>query len=94
MRYGITIEIFEAMVIAQNGVCAICKKPETRGKRMGKFNNAPWATTRLSVDHCHVTGKVRGLLCQRCNIAIGHLNDDPQTAMNAAAYLMEHHATA
>lgn len=93
-RYGITIEEFEAMVLAQNGVCKICKKPETRGKRIGKFNNSPWATTRLSVDHCHKTGKVRGLLCQRCNIAIGHFGDDPEVARNAAIYLEEAYAAA
>jgi len=47
----------------QNGVCAICKQPETR-KRHNKVDN-------LSVDHDHSTGKIRGLLCYRCNLLIG-----------------------
>lgn len=42
----------------------------------------------LSVDHCHKTGKIRGLLCGGCNIAIGRLLDDPYAAARAAAYLM------
>jgi len=43
--------------------------------------------TRLNVDHDHETGKVRGLLCRRCNVALGFLRDDPELADLAAAYL-------
>lgn len=58
-RYGITLEQYDLMLEAQNYCCAICAKP----------HNAP---RPLSVDHCHRTGRVRGLLCTRCNVALGH----------------------
>jgi len=63
----------------QNGNCAICKNPETR-KHRGKPRN-------LCVDHCHKTGIVRGLLCSRCNVTIGRLEDDPKLLRSAAEYL-------
>lgn len=56
-KYGLTIEQYEFLVEKQNGVCAICKKEDTIG--------------RLSVDHCHKTGKIRGLLCRNCNSMLG-----------------------
>jgi len=70
--YGITIAQYDAMLARQGGVCAICRKH--RGKT-------------LCVDHCHVTGKVRGLLCRKCNAAIGFFEDDPRIARAGAAYL-------
>ena len=70
--YGITIADYNAILERQGGVCAICKKH-------------PGET--LCVDHCHATGKVRGLLCRKCNAAIGFLEDDPRNARAAAAYL-------
>ena len=57
------------------GLCLICKKPP-----LGKH-------TRLGVDHCHATGRVRGLLCNRCNRAMGMFEDDPDLLVAAAAYL-------
>lgn len=63
-RFGLTQEHYDALLLAQNGRCAICRKPETRNGSSGKL--AP-----LSVDHDHVTGKVRGLLCGSCNYALG-----------------------
>lgn len=74
-KYGITAEEYADMVARQNGVCCICGKPP-----QGKY-------TRLSVDHCHKTGRVRGLLCNRCNRAIGLFEDDPRLITVAAAYL-------
>ncbi len=56
----------------QNGACAICKKKRKR-----------W----LCVDHCHRTGKIRGLLCTSCNAALGSFEDDPHTTQVAADYL-------
>jgi len=56
--YGITLEIYNQMLKAQGGVCAICHKEDSKGNH-------------LSVDHDHSTGKVRGLLCGRCNLALG-----------------------
>ena len=65
-NYGMSITDYEILWNAQNGVCAICKQPETA---IDPHN--PGNVRRLSVDHDHETGKVRGLLCQRCNVAIG-----------------------
>lgn len=73
--YGIEPEEFAALLDAQGGVCAIC-----RGPRNGPGD-------RLHVDHCHDTKKVRGLLCAKCNTAVGLLNDDPDRAAALAAYL-------
>lgn len=78
-RYGITAQDYNRMLASQNGVCAVCGNPETRKKRGG--------TIRLAVDHCHKTGKVRGLLCSRCNLSIGRFEDDPELLEKAAAYL-------
>lgn len=74
-RYGLDHEAFEQMLALQGGVCAICKSPEPGGK--GKFH----------VDHCHSTDRVRGLLCNGCNIALGHMHDDPVRLREAALYL-------
>ena len=63
----------------QNGVCAICGKPETK-VQYGKIQP-------LTVDHNHETGKVRGLLCFNCNIAIGKLKDDIVLLEKAIDYL-------
>lgn len=74
MRYGITVEEYDRMLKAQDGVCAICHKPEP-------------AYSHLAVDHCHLTSTVRGLLCSRCNTAVAQLQDSPKLARAAAAYL-------
>lgn len=75
-KYGITLQDYEDMLRAQGGVCAICGGVESNPK----FN-------RLSVDHCHDTGAVRGLLCNRCNRALGLLNDDAILLRKAISYL-------
>jgi 5-methylcytosine-specific restriction endonuclease McrA len=62
-QFGLTVEQYDAMHEAQGGVCAICKQPET-SSRGGKVY-------RLAVDHNHNTGEVRGLLCFKCNSAMG-----------------------
>lgn len=74
-RYGITIEQYNSMLLEQNNLCKICSNPET-------LREQP-----LSVDHCHKTGKIRGLLCDKCNRAIGILNDNPLILRKAADYL-------
>lgn len=73
-RYGVTPEWYYDELKKQNGVCAICEQQ--------CFN-------RLAVDHCHVSGKVRGLLCQSCNTALGHFRDKPELLRKAAQYLEE-----
>jgi Recombination endonuclease VII len=65
--YGITLEQYNALLVAQGGVCAICKQAETW------VDSRTQEVARLRVDHCHVTGKVRALLCSRCNSVIGVL---------------------
>lgn len=78
-RYGVTPEQFDQMLADQNGVCAICGEPETR-MRLDVL-------LPLSVDHDHVTGRVRGLLCHPCNQAIGFFKDDPERLVKAIEYL-------
>lgn len=73
-EFGITVEDYEAMLAAQGGVCAICAKECRSGRR-------------LAVDHDHVTGVVRGLLCLHCNLALGKFDDDPERIERALAYL-------
>lgn len=65
--YGISLAEYQALFVAQNGVCGICKT-ETVGSRGRK----------LHVDHCHVTGRVRGLLCGKCNSILGFSGDRPE----------------
>ena len=74
-KYGITPEIYDQMYADQEGRCKICSRHSTEFKR------------QLAVDHCHTTGKVRGLLCSNCNTAIGKLNDDPELFARAVSYL-------
>lgn len=80
-RYrSVTPEEFDRMLTAQDGVCAICGGAQTIQRAKG----------RLFIDHCHAAGKIRGLLCHHCNVAIGSLRDDPRIAVRAAAYLRRH----
>ena len=74
--YGITPIEYAELLLKQDGVCAICKQPsrQTRGRS-------------LAVDHDHRTGKVRGLLCNPCNLTLGKMQDDPSLLRNAAEYL-------
>lgn len=75
--YGISIEDYNQMFVNQNGVCAICERQQVTGKS-------------LSVDHDHNTGKVRGLLCNKCNTSLGMLDDNIDYLLNAIAYLKLH----
>ena len=74
-NYGITLEDHSKMYEEQNGRCAIC----------GNEGNGKWK--KLCVDHCHTTGKIRGLLCKSCNIALGEFKDDPSIIEKAVLYL-------
>jgi hypothetical protein len=74
-KYGITVDEFERMKAQQGGVCAIC-------------GNGPHERrVDLSVDHCHATGVVRGLLCDQCNTGLGSLRDSPELLERALEYL-------
>ena len=76
-RYRISLAEFDTMMKEQNGVCAICNKPAKVGKS-------------LCVDHDHKTGKIRGLLCQSCNLLIGNAKDDIEVVFKALHYLIVH----
>lgn len=73
-KYKITIDEFEEKLEQQNGVCEICKKENIN-------------KDRLSVDHDHTTGKIRGLLCYKCNRALGYFNEDKELFLQAIKYL-------
>ncbi len=76
-KYGLTEEDYNQMFTEQSGCCKICDTHQSE------------FTKRLYVDHCHNTGKVRGLLCHQCNSGIGMLKDNPDLVLKAAAYLKE-----
>jgi hypothetical protein len=78
-RYGLTPDEYNAMLDRQGGVCAVCGAAARR---------AHARDMRLVVDHHHETGQVRGLLCHRCNRAIGLLADDPVLMRRAIGYLL------
>lgn len=80
-EYGITLEQYEAKLRSQAHRCAICRRPESvHLKRNGDRR-------RLAVDHDHVTGAVRGLLCQRCNILVWALEDNHTTLDAIRVYI-------
>lgn len=84
--YGLTLEEYGQMLADQCGVCAICGKPEVRVTPKGDL-------TTLHVDHDHETGKVRSLLCYRCNSALGSMRDRPDLLRKAADYIERHRAS-
>ncbi|HVF75795.1 MAG TPA: endonuclease VII domain-containing protein [Acidimicrobiales bacterium] len=74
-KFGITLETYDEMLAAQEGVCGICERP-------------PRDDISLHVDHEHGTGRVRGLLCFRCNNALGDFEDDAVLLLRAADYVV------
>lgn len=70
-KYGITLEEYNIRCNEQNNECLICKQP----------------SEKLVVDHCHTTGEVRGLLCNKCNVGLGFFEDSHVLLMNAIKYL-------
>lgn len=85
-RFNLTTLEYEAMLDSQDHKCAICKKAETA---ISHHDGRPKA---LAVDHDHATGDVRGLLCTRCNRAIGYVDDSIEILRAAIAYLEKHTA--
>ena len=75
-EYGLTLEQYNDLLKEQNHKCAICKTDET-----DVFKNL------LYVDHCHSSGKVRGLLCHHCNTALGKFQDSVEVLSSAIDYL-------
>jgi hypothetical protein len=74
-RYGITVAEYDRLLREQGGVCAICDGPP--GQRAKYFH----------VDHCHVTGRVRGLLCRPCNKGLGAFRDRSEVIRSAITYV-------
>lgn len=75
-EFGITTEDYNRMLKEQNNQCMICKRSDNH-KRNRHFH----------VDHCHSTGKVRGLLCQKCNMGLGMFDDNLELIKTAVSYL-------
>lgn len=84
--FGIGIDRYEEMHVAQDGKCAICGNGETI-TRHGKVR-------LLAVDHCHTTGKVRQLLCGNCNPMLGYARDDAEVLRKASEYIVQHQSPA
>ena len=80
-KYKITIEDYNKLKEASNNTCYVCSQPETRiNQRTGKID-------RLAVDHDHKTGKVRGLLCNKHNVALGLIDDNIEVLKKMIDYL-------
>ena len=76
-HYGLSLQQYNAFLRRQHNVCAIC----------GNTNRSGW---RLAVDHDHHTGRIRALLCHKCNLALGYLNEDPKLAQKLLRYMQQH----
>jgi hypothetical protein len=74
-KYGITLNVYLDMAKQQNNACKICNKIQQDRK--------------LCIDHCHVTGNIRGLLCDKCNKGLGSFEDNELSLKNAVTYLQE-----
>lgn len=80
-KYGISLIEYNEMLKSQDGVCAVCKQFSVDRSATHK---------RMPVDHCHVTGKVRAILCNRCNLILGKANDSIELLNNLSNYLSTH----
>ena len=78
--FNLSLADYETMVANQDGKCAICHSPESMVLN-GKVK-------RIAIDHCHITGVVRGLLCHSCNTGLGYFNDNWVLLDNALEYLI------
>lgn len=74
-QYGLTQADYDTMVLTQENKCGICGTSDE--------------TRRLSVDHCHLTGRVRGLLCNNCNRSLGMLGDTVESIQKVLSYLLD-----
>jgi hypothetical protein len=81
-KHLVTVEEYEQLLLDQRYACAICKTPADQFQRA------------LHVDHDHVTGKVRGLLCVRCNTGLGCFKDSTENLVEALHYLCDHNEKA
>lgn len=74
-KYGLTISQFDSLNAFQESLCAICGEPQSK------------AGKSLAVDHCHKTGRIRGLLCDRCNLVLGNVGDSTTLLTRMIEYL-------
>jgi hypothetical protein len=84
-KYGLTVEEVAQLLEAQGGCCAICKTTNPLGE-----GNTSTKRSSFSIDHCHTTGRVRGLLCNACNRGLGFFKDSIENLSTAVAYLNCH----
>lgn len=80
-KYSLTIDQYNKLLEKQNFVCKICEEKET------SIDAKSGTVKRLSVDHCHNSNKIRGLLCWRCNGTLGKINDDVELLKKMITYL-------
>ena len=81
---GLTLDQYHSIAERQDFLCAVCgEEPQPREQTVEDFDN-------FVIDHNHATGKVRGLTCWNCNVALGMLRDNPEVARKAATYLERH----
>lgn len=85
-KYKITSETFEKLLIEQNFVCYICGKHQNKNLGPGGYGGQQ----SLAIDHNHITGKIRGLLCNTCNRALGLFNDNANLIERAANYIRKY----
>lgn len=85
--FGITLADYERMLAAQNGLCAICQKPE---KYSSKNPQSSGQLLSLAVDHDHAKNRVRELLCMACNKGIGCFEEDILRLQAAIEYIRKH----
>lgn len=80
-KWGMSISDFDLLYDKTGGICPICSaymhKPPSKEHR----------ATTACVDHCHITGKIRGVICRTCNLGLGYFKDDPESLKLASAYL-------
>lgn len=76
IKFGMTPEEFDAMLSSQGNACALCRSRDPN-----------WSYGVFVVDHCHQTGRVRGILCHRCNAGLGALGDTPAALRRALKYV-------
>jgi hypothetical protein len=77
-KFGISLEYYNQMLVEQNYKCDCCKKNVKDNKKL------------LAVDHCHKTNKIRGLLCNNCNAALGFIKEDIEIAQNLINYIIKY----
>lgn len=82
LNYGVPLGTYARMFAEQKGLCAICKTDKPGGRP-----RADGTPARFHVDHCHDTGRIRGLLCHHCNVGIGNFKHNPDLIRKAIAYV-------